>query len=67
MLRLLSLSFIFSISLADTKTVAISYFDNTSGTKEYDPLSKGLADMLFTHLSNVQSLKIVEREKLESL
>ena len=67
MLRLLSLSFIFSISLADTKTVAISYFDNTSGTKEYDPLSKGLADMLITDLSNVKSLKIVEREKLESL
>ena len=65
--RLLPLLFIFSISLAETKTVAISYFDNTSGTKEYDPLSKGLADMLITDLSNVKSLKIVEREKLESL
>ena len=58
---------IFSIALADTKTLAISYFDNTSGTKEYDPLSKGFADMLITDLSNVNSLKIVEREKLESL
>ena len=67
MYRLLPLLFIFSISLADIKTVAISYFDNTSGTKEYDPLSKGLADMLITDLSNVKSLKIVEREKLESL
>ena len=67
MLRLLPLLFIFSISLADIKTVAISYFDNTSGTIEYDPLSKGLADMLITDLSNVKSLKIVEREKLESL
>ena len=67
MVRLLPLLFILSISLADTKTVAISYFDNTSGTKEYDPLSKGLSDMLITDLSNVKSLKIVEREKLESL
>jgi len=65
--RLLPLLFILSISLSDTRTVAISYFDNTSGTKEYDPLSKGLADMLITDLSNVKSLKIVEREKLESL
>ena len=67
MYRLLPLLFIFSISLADIKTVAISYFDNTSGTEEYNPLSKGLADMLITDLSNVKSLKIVEREKLESL
>ena len=56
-----------SILLADTKTVAISYFDNTSGTEEYNPLSKGLADMLITDLSNVKSIQIVEREKLESL
>ena len=64
--RLLPLLFILSIPLSDTRIVAISYFDNTSGTKEYDPLSKGLADMLITDLSNVKSLKIVEREKLES-
>jgi TolB-like protein len=56
-----------SFMLADTKTVAISYFDNTSGTEEYNPLSKGLADMLITDLSNVKSIQIVEREKLESL
>ena len=67
MVRLLSLLFIISISFADTKNVAISYFDNTSGTEEYNPLSKGLADMLITDLSNIKSLKIVEREKLETL
>ena len=65
--RLLSLLFIYSISLADTKTVAISYFDNTSGSEQYNPLSKGLADMLITDLSSVKSIQIVEREKLESL
>jgi len=56
-----------SFLLADTQTVAISYFDNTSGLEEYNPLSKGLADMLITDLSNVKSIQIVEREKLESL
>ena len=53
--------------MANTQTVAISYFDNTSGLEEYNPLSKGLADMLITDLSNVKSIQIVEREKLESL
>ena len=67
MVRLLSLLIIIGISFADTKTVAISYFDNTSGLEEYNPLSKGLADMLITDLSNVKSIQIVEREKLESL
>lgn len=68
MFRLLA-TFLLFIGLvwADTKTVAISYFDNTSGSEKYNPLSKGLADMLITDLSNVKSLKIVEREKLESL
>ena len=67
MVKLFSILCILSISLADSKTVAISYFDNTSGTEEYNPLSKGLADMLITDLSIVRSLRIVEREKLESL
>ena len=56
-----------SFLLAKTQTVAISYFDNTSGLEEFNPLSKGLADMLITDLSNVKSIQIVEREKLESL
>ena len=56
-----------SLVWADTNTIAISYFDNTSGSEQYNPLSKGLADMLITDLSNVKSIQIVEREKLESL
>jgi|TARA_B100000315_G_C14579281_1_gene589605 TolB-like protein len=64
---ILPVFFLLSILLADTKTVAISYFDNTSGVSEYASLSKGLADMLITDLSNVKSIQIVEREKLESL
>ena len=64
MRRLLPLLLILSMSLSDTKTVAISYFDNTSGSEQYNPLSKGLADMLITDLSDVKSIQIVEREKL---
>ncbi|MBL4658548.1 MAG: hypothetical protein JKX73_11140, partial [Flavobacteriales bacterium] len=53
-------------AIAD-KTIAISYFDNTSGDIRYNPLSKGIADMLITDLSKVPKINIVEREKLESL
>src|SRR4051812_38336244 len=54
-------------AIAEPHTIAVSYFDNTSNDAALDPLRKGLADMLITDLSNVTSLRIVEREKLESL
>jgi TolB-like protein len=49
------------------KVIAISYFDNTSDIKEFNPLKKGIADMLITDLSKIKSLKIIEREKLENV
>jgi TolB-like protein len=49
---------------AGQRTVAITYFDNNSGSAELAPLSRGLTDMLITDLSNVGALQIVEREKL---
>ena len=55
MKKLIVLLFISCFLVAETKTIAISYFDNTSGLKEYNPLSKGLTDMLITDLSNVKS------------
>ena len=67
MKKLIVLLFISCFLVAETKTIAISYFDNTSGLKEYNPLSKGLTDMLITDLSNVKSIQIVEREKLEQI
>ena len=67
MKKLIVFLFISCFLVAETKTIAISYFDNTSGLKEYNPLSKGLADMLITDLSNVKSIQIVEREKLEQI
>lgn len=51
----------------NAKTIAISYFDNTSGDVKYNALSKGIADMLITDLSKVKGVSIVEREKLEKL
>jgi TolB-like protein len=48
-------------------TVAVSYFDNNSGQAELDPLAKGLADMLITDLSQLSSLRIVERQKLNQV
>ena len=67
MLRILSILLFSSILFSETETVAVSYFDNTSDIEEFNPLSKGLADMLITDLSNIKSINIVEREKLESL
>ena len=48
-------------------TVAVSYFDNNTGKAEYDPLAKGLADMLITDLGQVRALRVVEREKLNQI
>ena len=69
-LAVITLSFLFVLSPARAEkgyTVAVSYFDNSSGQKSFDYLSKGLADMLITDLSKISSLHVVEREKLELL
>jgi TolB-like protein len=52
---------------AERVTVAVLYFDNNSPDREYDVLQKGLADMLVTDLSQVDSLQVVERDKLQKL
>ena len=54
-------------NIADQKTIAILYFDNSSGNAQLDALKKGLADMLISDLSNLQMLRVVEREKLEEV
>jgi len=51
----------------DQKTIAILYFDNSSNNAQLDPLKKGLADMLISDLSNLNMLRVVEREKLEEV
>lgn len=48
-------------------TLAVAYFDNNSGSTEYDPLRKGLADMLITDLVNLSNLRVVERDRLNAV
>ncbi|MCC6806605.1 MAG: hypothetical protein IT381_04210 [Deltaproteobacteria bacterium] len=47
--------------------IMVLYFDNNSGDVEYDPLGKGLADMMITDLSALPDVRVVEREKLQAL
>ncbi|CAN5670202.1 hypothetical protein BH23GEM7_BH23GEM7_12050 [soil metagenome] len=49
------------------KTVAVLSFDNNSGDSQYDPLGKGLAAMMISDLSSVESIQLVERERLQDL
>lgn len=50
----------------DSDTVAVSPFRNL-GKASNDPLSKGLAEMVITDLSQVKSLKVVERIQFQAL
>jgi len=51
------------------RTIAVLDFDNNSiaDKEQLEPLSKGLADMLSTEISQIESFKIVERKKLKDL
>ena len=54
----------------DTRpTVAVLYFTNSAlvDHAEYEPLSKGIADMLITQLAASPSLRVVERDRLQQL
>lgn len=53
--------------VASTNTVAVLYFRNETGDSAIDPLSKGLALMLISDLSQVPGLKVVERVRLQAL
>ena len=50
-------------------TIAVLYFTNSALTRhqEYQPLSKGIADMLITELSASPALQVVERDRLQDL
>lgn len=48
-------------------TVMVLYFDNDTGDPAFDPLGKGLADMMVTDLTALPGVQIVEREKLQAL
>lgn len=50
-------------------TVAVLYFTNSALVRhgEYQPLSKGITDMLITELSASPAIQVVERDRLQSL
>ena len=55
---------------AGRPTVAIMYFNNNVFTKEareYDGLSKGVADFLITEMSSNSSIRVVERDQVQRL
>lgn len=63
----LLLLLLFALPAHATTTVAVGYFDNTSGQADWQPLSKGLADMLITDLAGTEGLVVVERERLQQV
>ena len=55
-----------SASNLDPNIVAVAPFQN-KGSPEYDPLSTGFAEMVITDLSQVKTLKVVERIRVQAL
>ena len=55
------------IAPPEPNTVAVLYFRNLSQSAELAPLLKGIAEILITDFGKVQSLRLVERIKLQVL
>ncbi|TNF27306.1 MAG: hypothetical protein EP329_19670 [Deltaproteobacteria bacterium] len=51
----------------DAQSVCVLYFDNNTGDPSYEPLKKGLADMMVTDLAGVEGLTVVERSRLQDV
>jgi TolB-like protein len=49
------------------KNVAILYFDNYTGSADYDPLGKGISSMMISDLSSVKEIQILERDRMQDL
>ena len=47
--------------------LAVSYFSNNTGDPAFDPLGRGLADMLITDLGHVDAIQVVERHRLNDV
>jgi len=76
MKRIFTLSLFLSVSVimtqkttANPTTIAVLDFENHSlfDKDSYNPLSKGLSEIMITELSRVGSLQVVERRKLQTL
>ena len=55
------------VAAIPSNTIAILYFENKGNMKSLDPLQKGIADMMITDFSKVQSIRVVERLRLQKL
>jgi TolB-like protein len=71
-IRLLAISFVLmflSVARAaeNKPTVAILYFDYSGKDEQMAPLRKGLAQMLISDLSSLETIRIVERDRLEEI
>jgi TolB-like protein len=51
----------------DKPVLAVMYFDNQTGSAEFDVMRKGLADMLVTDLAAYEGVTLVERSRLEDV
>ncbi len=55
------------IAAIPDQSVAVLYFVNSGSNAEMDPVQKGLTEMLITDLSQVKSLTVIERARLQQL
>jgi TolB-like protein len=49
------------------KNVAILYFDNYTGSADYDALGKGISSMMISDLSSVKEIQLLERDRMQDL
>lgn len=49
------------------RSIAVLNFRNLGGNAGFDPLAKGLADMVITDLSQVKILMVIERQRMQAL
>ncbi len=49
------------------RSIAVLNFRNLGGNAGFDPLAKGLADMVITDLSQVKTLTVIERHRMQAL
>lgn len=61
--------FVQQVHASDPKTIAVLYFENNSvvDKDKLDPLKKGLADMIITEMTKIKGIKVVERQRIQSI
>jgi TolB-like protein len=61
---------VLAMAQANTPVVAVLYFDNNSFGKDradYDGLGKGIADLLINDMASNASMRVVERDRIQSI